>query len=447
MTITLLAGLFVLSVVIIAHELGHFTMAKLVGVYVKNFSIGFGKRIVSITWGETEYSIRILPFGGYVKMAGESEDEEEDDTSGIDPRRFFRNQRVLWRSAVVFAGPFMNYALAVVVYFASMFFLGVQVLPTTTVGVVLEGSPADSAGLVPGDEIVSVQGKPVASWSDLIAEIVSGAPGLAKRLQVKRGERLMEIDIRYRIEDDRYVLGLRPLIPPKVGRVKRGSPAERVGMHRGATIKAIGDSAVASYRDIERMIHRSPGRPLLIKWSLAGRVHVDTIVPEPKKVPKEGSIDEFDIVGQIGVGPPTERKAVSFLTSWSRAFASTHGMIGQILWFLKQLFTGNAGLKSLGGPILITQMAGDMARWGFNYLLYFLAFFSINLFIFNLMPLLPFDGGHLTFFAFEAVTGRRVPARLREILTQAGFAMVIALMVLVVVMDISRCSGASPGIL
>jgi len=264
---------------------------------------------------------------------------------------------------------------------------------------------------------------------------------------VERGEKVLEVTFRYRIENDRYVLGFSPLIPAAVGRVKRGSPADLAGMKRGAVIEAIGDSLVSSYYDVERMIHRSPGVPLVIRWRLGNQVHVDTLVPEPKKVPKERSVTDFTIVGQIGVGPLLEREPVGFVESWSMAFDSTHRMIGQILWFLKLLFTGKAGLRSLGGPILITQMAGDMARWGFNYLLYFLAFFSVNLFIFNLIPLLPFDGGHLAFFFIEAVTRRKVPKRLREMLVQAGFAMVIALMVLVVVMDLSRCSGSSPGIL
>ena len=119
-------------------------------------------------------------------------------------------------------------------------------------------------------------------------------------------------------------------------------------------------------------------------------------------------------------------------------------MIKEITSFLALLLTGRAGVDALGGPILITQMAGDMARWGFNYLMYFLAFFSVNLCIFNLLPILPFDGGHLALFLYEGVTRRRVNKRLRELLAQAGFVLLILLMVFVVVIDLARCTGSSP---
>jgi regulator of sigma E protease len=126
------------------------------------------------------------------------------------------------------------------------------------------------------------------------------------------------------------------------------------------------------------------------------------------------------------------------------AVKSSTNMVVEIVSFLRLLLTGQAGMDAVGGPILITQMAGDMARWGFNYLLYFLAFFSINLCIFNLLPILPFDGGHLTLFTYEVITKRRVNRRLRELLAQAGFVLLILLMVFVVLVDVSRCSGSSP---
>jgi len=176
MTITLLAGVFVLSVVILIHELGHFVMAKLVGIYVKTFSIGFGRKLLRFKGEETEYALSALPFGGYVKMAGEAEEEEEQEgeEAGIDPERFFRNKSTIQRSAVVFSGPFMNYLLAVFIYFTTFFFLGIQVLPTTTIGEVERGSPADSAGLEPGDRVLAVAGKQVSNWSDFMDELLTG---------------------------------------------------------------------------------------------------------------------------------------------------------------------------------------------------------------------------------------------------------------------------------
>lgn len=190
----------------------------------------------------------------------------------------------------------------------------------------------------------------------------------------------------------------------------------------------------------------TPRFRFFITWAQDNVQHADTIVPEAKKVLKEGTDTEFEIVGQIGVGPTYNRHRVPIHRAVVMGFTSSNTLVVKILGFLKLLVTGKAGIDAVGGPILITQMAGDMARWGFNYLIYFLAFFSINLCIFNLLPMLPFDGGHLTLFFYEGVTRRRVNRRLREILTQAGFVLLILLMAFVVLVDLSRCTGSSPGL-
>ncbi|MCK5406926.1 MAG: RIP metalloprotease, partial [Candidatus Krumholzibacteria bacterium] len=203
---------------------------------------------------------------------------------------------------------------------------------------------------------------------------------------------------------------------------------------------------ITSYYDIERIIHANPETPLYIEWTQDGVEHADTLTPEAKKVLKEGSKTEFKIVGQIGIGPFYQTRRMPLHTATVMAVRSSSNMVYEIISFLKLLFTGKAGIDAVGGPILITQMAGDMARWGFNYLLYFLAFFSINLCIFNLLPILPFDGGHLTLFVFEVIARRRVNRRLREILAQAGFVLLILLMIFVVLVDVSRCTGSSPGV-
>lgn len=457
MLITVLAGAFVLSVVILVHEIGHFAVAKWLNVYVKTFSIGFGRKILKKRIGETQYAISLLPFGGYVQFAGESaESDEKDDKkkrdpdvipdSEIDPSLHFRNKRGLVKSAVVLAGPFMNYVAAILIYVFVYYAQGMQVIPTTTIGEIVPGSPADSVGLRAGDTISAINGHNVSDWSGLIDEILVERDSV-KVLTVMRGEDELSIDFKSKVEDNLIVLGFYPYMPAEVGRVKRDSPAAHAGMERGAIVESINDTIINSYHDIERIIHASPETPLFFTWRMNGVTRQDTIIPESKKVLQEGSKTETRIVGQIGVGPYYESRPVSFFHSVHMGFLAANGMIGEILGFMKMLFTGKAGIDSLGGPILITQMAGDMARWGFNYLLYFLAFFNINLFIFNLLPILPFDGGHLFFFGVEGITRRKTKDRLREVLTQAGFILLILLMVFVVVMDISRCSGITPGVL
>ncbi|NIM19078.1 MAG: RIP metalloprotease RseP [Candidatus Latescibacteria bacterium] len=456
MLITIIAGAFVLGVVILVHEFGHFIVAKVSGVFVKTFSVGFGKKLLKKRFGDTQYALSALPFGGYVKFAGEV-DESTDDApaeeppSGevpdreISPEKYFRNKRVLIKSAVIVAGPLMNFVLAIFIYTGIYNFQGIRVIPTTTIGHVIPDSPADSCGLQVWDEILAIDGKQVANWGEVNDAILEDWDS-AKRFEVLRGGEKIDIGFKGKVKDNRISLGFLPHIPAKIGQVKRDAPAYKAGMRTGAIIEAINDTSITSYYEIEDVIHPRPGIPLVIQWSFDGEAHVDTVVPEAKKILKEGSKTELRIVGQIGVGPYYERKQVGFLKAVQMGSTAAYRMTAEILSFLKLLFTGKAGLDSLGGPILITQMAGDMARWGFNYLLYFLAFFSINLCIFNLLPFLPFDGGHLVLFLYEGAAQRRVNRRVREILTQVGFALIILLMTFVVIMDISRCAGTSPGL-
>jgi regulator of sigma E protease len=459
---TILAGAFILSIVIIVHEFGHFIVAKKSGIYVKVFSVGFGRKLLKKRWGETVYALSILPFGGYVKFAGESEDagdgeeapveapqggrEDETPDSEIDPDRYFVHKRPLIRSAVVFAGPFANYVLAIFIYILMFAAYGVAVdPPTTRLGDVRAGGAADSVGLQVNDHIVAVDGQEIDDWSDLEGFIVQKWDS-AMTLTVTRGTETLEVDYKARVKDRRLYVGFRPYISAKIGQVKKEAPAYLAGMRTGDVILAINDTLINSYYDIERIIHGNPKVPLYIRWSHNNVEHADTLLPEEKKVLKEGSKTEFRIVGQIGVGPYYERERVAIHKAFVMGIRSSNNMIVEIVGFLKLLFTGQAGIDALGGPILITQMAGDMARWGFTYLLYFLAFFSINLCIFNLLPMLPFDGGHLTLFLYEGVLRRKVPRRMREILTQAGFVLLILLMAFVVLVDLSRCTGASPGL-
>ncbi len=456
MLITILAGAFILSVVIIVHEFGHFIVAKKLGVFVKVFSIGFGRKVLKKRIGDTVYAVSLLPFGGYVKFAGESENpdtekeapqgkvDDETPDSEIDPSRYFINKSPYVRGAVVFAGPLFNYLLAIVVY-AGMFAIhGVSTIPDTKIGEIVVGSTADSVGLMVDDRITAVDGRGADNW-DALVDLLSDGGDAVQTLTVERGTEYLEIDYRVRVTPEGRKLGFFPHVSSMVGQVKRGAPAYRAGIRTGDAIVAINDTLINSYYDIERIIHANPETPLYIEWTQDGVEHADTLTPEAKKVLKEGSKTKFKIVGQIGIGPHYHTRRIPLHTATVMAVKSSTNMVYEIISFLKLLFTGKAGLDAVGGPILITQMAGDMARWGFNYLLYFLAFFSINLCIFNLLPILPFDGGHLTLFAFEVIARRRVNRRLREILAQAGFVLLILLMVFVVLVDVSRCTGSSPG--
>jgi regulator of sigma E protease len=462
MLTTLVAGAFVLGVVVLVHEFGHFIVAKWAGVYVKTFSIGFGKKLLKFRKGETVYAISVLPFGGYVKFAGESEyygegeapapppieerkpDDEVPDNE-IPRERYFTTRPVGARAAVLFAGPFMNYLLAVALYIGVSYVDGTQVYDTTTIGTVVAGSPADSVGLAPGDRIVSIDGVPAQNWGDVIVAVADDVAAV-KHFEIERGDKRMDIDFKARMEGDQAVIGFQALVTPKVGRVKRGKPAYNAGIREGAVIESINDTTLATFEDLQRIIEANPDVTLFMRWRQGGQAHADSITPEAVKALKPGSMSEFTTVGRIGLEPYYVKRRESLPESFVRGFTAANDMIVRIVSYLAMLVTGKMGVETLGGPILITQMAGDVARWGFDYLLVFLAFFSVNLCIFNLIPLLPFDGGHLALLLYEGIARRPINRRLRDIFAQAGFVLIILLMVFVIVLDVNRCSGsgASP---
>ncbi len=458
MLTTIIAGAFVLGVVVIVHEFGHFIVAKLGGVYVKTFSIGFGKKLIRHRAGETVYTLSVLPFGGYVKFAGESElsDEPEPDPgvsrgpldevpdSEIPRSRYFTTQSRWLRAAVLVAGPFMNYATAVLLYAGVFLFQGVSVIPTTTVGEVVAEGPAAQAGIAPGDTILSVAGKPVGDWYDVESFLIEDAD-VPKNVELRRDGETMLVSLAPGHEGGRLTLGLYPHVSSRIGRVQKGKPAAQAGIGPGAVVEAINDTVVTTFEDVRRMVNDSPGRPLYIRWTQDGLAHADSVVPDSKDVLKPGSSSEFMTVGVLGIGPYSERRREGFAASAASGFNAANGMIVQIVGYVRQLFVGQMDIKTLGGPILIYQMAGDVANWGFDYLLLFLAFFNINLCIFNLLPILPFDGGHLALLGWEGITRRPINRRVREWMMQGGFVLIILLMGFVVVMDLARCSGSVPG--
>ncbi len=457
MLVTILSGLFVLGVVIIVHEFGHFIVAKVSGVYVKVFSIGFGKRVLRYRWGETVYALSALPFGGYVKFAGESDladvpppelevprgplDETPD--SEIPRERYFTTQRKWIRAAILLAGPFMNYLLAVVLFIGVYFVQGVHVVPTTRVGEVTAEGPAALAGIAPGDTIVSIEGARVEDWFD-VETLLLDDPSERKRMVVRRDGREREASFEPKVERRQVSLGMFAFVSSRVGRVQKNGPAHRAGLEAGSVIESINDTLVTTYGDLVRIINANAGNPLYIRWTTEGLAHADTIVPEPKQVLKSGSNSEMTTVGIIGIHAYSERRREGFFTSIGNGFTAANATTAQIVGYLGLLFSGRMGVTTLGGPITITQMAGDVANWGFDYLLGFLAFFNINLCVFNLIPLLPFDGGHLAILAIEGIMRRPVNRRLRDWLTQGGFVLIILLMAFVLVLDLSRCAGSTP---
>jgi len=346
--------LVVLGVLIFFHELGHFLVAKYFGIAILKFSLGFGPKLLGKKIGETEYLISAIPLGGYVKMLGENDDEEEDPIPPEDKGKSFSHKPAIQRIAVVGAGPVFNLLLALLIFCASFGFTGMQVL-TTEIGQVREGSPADKAGLKKGDLIVSVDDMDTDTW-----------PQLKEFVQDNQGE------------------------PIKITLLRNGQPL---------TVTIIPEMSV-----------------------------VKNIFGEEIKTP---------LLGVVSAGSFKEIK-LGFLGALKEGFLKTWEIIKLTCLTVVKLFQGIVSIKTLGGPILIGQMTGQLAEQSWSYLIPFTAVISINLGILNLLPVPILDGGFIVFLLIELIIGRPLNVKKREFAQKLGIGLLILLMIVVIYNDISR---------
>ncbi len=443
MLLTIAAFIFVLSIVIFVHEFGHFIVAKLNGVYVITFSMGFGPKLVKRRVGETEYAISAIPFGGYVKFAQEIEGDDEEDTlyeeTGIEipDNRKFRNKSPLQRISVVLAGPFMNALLAVLVYIFSYWFVGVYVNPNNVVSTVENDSPAAAAGIMPGDTVIEINGLPFTYWGEIENQLIF-EEGVSSEITIRREGRNITLDLSPERDGETglWKIGMYPVQPPRIGFVKRESPADEAGIRRGALILSINDTTVTSYEHLGEIIHAHAGIPMKFTWEFEGKILSSMITPEAVETAVESERLDIVKVGMIGIFAYYERKSISFVRAIELGGREFAYLFRSILGFLGKLFTGNATIRAVGGPLRVGVMAGDMARWGFSFLVKFLAFFSLNLAIFNMLPILPFDGGHVVLNFAELVSGRSINKKVQHAMMQIGYIILIVLMVFVLGLDI-----------
>ncbi len=432
MLITILAAIFVLGVLIFVHESGHFLAAKAVGIRVEKFSLGFPPKLIGKKIGETEYSISLIPFGGYVKMAGEEEPTKEAATEEVHPWEF-RAKSVPQRALVILGGPLMNIILALVVIWILAWSHGVGTISTTKIGGFPPQSPLRVAGLQIGDRILEINGVGVRRWDD-VYERLAKLKGKAIRIKVEKAAQVKEFQIEpFRISVDSL---LWPFWEAKIEEVKPNSPAARAGLKRGDLITSVEGKRIDQWDGLAEIIHQNPGKELVVTWRRDGKSFQARIRPEAGEVINKSGKPES--VGLIGISPYLETVRLDLWSSFTYSLSWGANLTWEIISFLKKLIFGQISPKLIGGPVFIIQMAGQSARYGLANLIYLLAFISLNLALVNVLPIPPLDGGQFTFLLWEGARGRPPTLTQKLIFQKIGFFILIGLMIFVTVNDISR---------
>jgi regulator of sigma E protease len=427
---TILAFVFVLGVMIFFHELGHFLVAKKVGVRVEKFSLGFGPKLVGFKKGETEYLISAFPLGGYVKMAGENPGEE------ITGAKYeFSSRSVLERMGIVTAGPGMNLILAFL-FISLVFMIGRQTPKYLTekpvIGWVEKDSYGELAGLEVGDQIVKINSEPVSTWENVFTIFGSDPLGEFQLVVDRGGTTLTKVIAPQEADEGESVsLGITHYIPPKVGAITPDFPAAKAGLQLGDEIVRIDDTPINHWFTLSEIIHKSRDKTLRLEVQRDQRKFFVNITPQYSPI---------NDVALIGISAPTEMvlRRYGFLESIKQGFIEVGKLLAMTMDFLWKLVTGSASPQNLGGPIMIAKVAGTAAKSGVSDLLYFMGFLSLQLGILNLFPIPILDGGHLLFLFYE--TARRKPLSLKkqEIAQQVGMLFLIFLMGYVIYNDIMR---------
>lgn len=445
----LVSAVVALGVLIFIHELGHFLCAKAVGVGVERFSLGFGPRLWSVRRGETEYCVSAIPLGGYVKMVGEEAHGEAlihpPAEAGVDPSRSFVLKPLWARFLIVVAGPGMNFVLAAALFAGVFALAGVPVLPPV-VGRVLPDSAAAAAGLRPGDQVLAVDGRAVRHWAEL-EERVAASGGRPLTLRLRRDGTEHEVALTPRRIPARtpfgeptetWGLGAGPHVPPVVGEVQPGMPAAEAGLRPHDRIVALDGRPVATWDELAEAISQRPGRTVTLTVERDGqRV---TVPVTPRAVTERDAQGNPVEIGRIGIARSTPATSLRLgplaaLVEGVRRTADVTVLTVVSLW---KLLTGALALSHIGGPLQIGMAAGQQAQQGVVAYAFFLALISVNLAILNLLPVPMLDGGHLLFFGIEAVLGRPLSVRKREIAQQIGLALLVLLMVFALFNDLSR---------
>lgn len=440
---------FLLAIVLLVavHEAGHFLAARLCGIRVLRFSLGFGPQLFMRRFGadRTEFAVAAIPLGGYVKML----DEREGEVAAVERHRAFNTQSLGKRSVVVAAGPIANLLLAVLVYWG-LACVGGRDFPAR-LGPVPADSPAAQAGLQQRDLILEVAGHEVRSWTDLRWQVVRNAlgdPDVTLRVQRGDGDPMdMQLPVGGLVIDEKAADPLQQIgfvmpparIAPVLSRPLPGSPAEIAGLRENDLVRSVGGQPVSIWADFVAVVSRNPGHPL--------EVIVDRDGSEQRFVVTPARIEGKTPRGRVGVAVKVDQDALerdmivvrrTLFDGFSYALSQTWTTSSFSLRVMWNIITGKLSVRNISGPVTIADYAGQSANAGFEPYLKFLAMVSISLGVLNLLPVPVLDGGHLLYHAIEYVRGRPMSEAWEAFGQKLGMGVLALLMSLAFFNDLNR---------
>jgi regulator of sigma E protease len=440
--------LLALAILVAFHEFGHFYACRLLGVKVLRFSVGLGKSVWRYRKSpkDTEFSIGLLPLGGYVKMA----DEREGEVAPEDLPHAFNRQRLAVRAAIVFAGPFANFVLAVLLYWA-VFMIGETGL-RPVLGPVPQGTLAEQAGFQEGEEIISVGGTETPTWDFVIGALIEQAmdrEDLSVEVKTDRGAQVRKVlsiprELAEKPELLHDRLGLQPSqpsLPAVVDRVEPDGAAAAAGLAPGDRLLSADGQPIKDWRHWVEIVRANPGKAVNAMVERGGVELALAITPLAVDSP-QGKVGKIGAAVRI---PPGLMDALQVeyrlapLPAFAAAVAKTWGYSAMTLKMIGRMVVGRASVDNLSGPISIAQYAGQSASMGLVKFLKFLSIVSISLAVLNLLPIPVLDGGHLMFYLFEAARGGKpVPERVQAVFQNIGIVLLFSLMFFSFYLDIMR---------
>ena len=430
--LSIVLGVLVLGILVFVHELGHFLAAKWCGINVITFSLGFGSPLISKTWKGTEYRISAIPFGGYVKMAGENPEEQREGA----PDEF--SSKPIWQRAVVaIAGPASNYIIALLMLWF-VFMWGVErplYYQHPIVGAVADSSAARQAGLMAGDSLVSVNGKNIKTWEDIETAFAQQERTYSfvfiRDNQRNTAEMILERKGPAIPEDPTG--GVLPPLPAVIADVNKDSPAQKAGLKPGDTVISIDGQKVYSWFQLMEIVEKwTPGSPLQFTVARDGTVLSADISPEFDK--QAGR----KLVGIRVSEGEKEKISYSPLVAVRKGLDKGWEYTTMIFDVIGKLVSRQVPASQLAGPVGIIPASGFMVMQGLSPILNFMALIGINLAVLNLMPLIITDGGLLLFLGLEAIRRKPLNIKTQMTINKIAIAFFLLLFLFVTFNDVMR---------